>query len=116
MTTILLASNSARRRELIKLTGWDSIAISTAVIEEQLPNEPASEYVMRLAMDKSNAVRQDTRAEYSITADTIVVDNETIYGKPKDVEDARRILRALRGHSHIVMTAIALLCPRYTIT
>jgi MAF protein len=93
---------------LIKLTGWDSIAISTDVIEEQLPNEPASEYVMRLALDKSYAVRQDSRAEYSFTADTIVVDNETIYGKPKDAEDAHRMLKALRGHSHIVMTAIAL--------
>ncbi len=50
-----------------------------------------------------------TRADYILAADTIVVDGETIFGKPVDSEDARAILIALRGHTHQVMTAITLM-------
>ena len=108
MTKILLASNSARRRELIKLTGWDFAAIATDTNEDRLPAEPARDYVMRLAREKTRAVPQEAPGEYVLTADTIVVENETLFGKPIDAEDARRILRELRGHNHTVMTAIAL--------
>ncbi|MGA9398300.1 MAG: Maf family protein [Anaerolineaceae bacterium] len=108
MTKILLASNSARRRELIKLTGWDFTAIATNINEDRLPVEQAREYVIRLAREKAFVVPQEIPGEYILTADTIVVDNETLFGKPDDPEDARRILRGLRGHNHIVMTAIAL--------
>lgn len=108
MTKFLLASNSARRRELIKLTGWDFVAISTDIDENRLPCELAKDYVIRLAREKACAVSQDSGAEYILTADTIVLDNEITYGKPVNADDARRILKELRGHTHTVMTAIAL--------
>jgi MAF protein len=108
MTRILLASNSARRRQLIKLTGWDVVYTSADIDETRRPAESAREYVARLAREKACSVLLHTQAEWILAADTIVVDQETIYGKPTDAEDARSILWALRGHTHQVMTALTL--------
>jgi len=112
MNKVLLASNSARRRQLIKLTGWDVTFTSTDIDESRQPDEPAHEYVMRLAREKANAIQPSDQVMLILTADTIVVDRETIYGKPVSATDARDILWALRGHTHQVMTAIALVNPR----
>lgn len=92
----------------MKLTGWDYISVSTDIDEKRLPKESASEYVSRLAREKAIAAMQLTPIKYILAADTIVVDEDVIYGKPSSLDDAARILRLLRGHNHIVMTAIAL--------
>jgi septum formation protein len=109
MTRILLASNSARRRQLMTLTGWEVIHTSPDIDESRHINEPAFDYVTRLAKEKAEAVLHQTSETHVLAADTIVVDHETIFGKPEDTHDARSILFALRGHSHQVMTAITLI-------
>jgi septum formation protein len=109
MKTILLASNSARRRQLIQLTGWDVAYTSADINESRRPGEPAREYVARLAREKANTILNQNPGDYILAADTIVVDGETIYGKPIDIGEARSILMALRGHTHQVMTAIILI-------
>jgi septum formation protein len=112
MIKILLASNSARRRQLIKLTGWEVTVTSADIDEGRKPDEPAREYVLRLAREKADAMRPSDPVMLILAADTIVVDRETIYGKPASPTDARDILWALRGHTHQVMTAIALVDPK----
>jgi septum formation protein len=108
MVQILLASNSARRRELIQLTGWDVIMTAAEIDETRLANEPAKDHVLRLAREKARAVMNDALTDHILTADTIVVDRDIIIGKPANTEDAYRILQILRGHIHKVMTAITL--------
>ncbi len=109
MTKVLLASNSARRRQLIKLTGWEVALTSADIDERRKPGEPAREYVLRLALEKAGAIKPADQKTLMLTADTIVVDRETIYGKPGSTANAREILWALRGHTHQVMTAIVLI-------
>jgi septum formation protein len=108
MTKVLLASNSARRRDLIRLTGWDVSMTAADIDESRLPGEQAREYVLRLAREKATRIMPDEADSLILTADTIVVDQENIYGKPINADDARRMLQELRGHIHHVMTAIAL--------
>jgi septum formation protein len=109
MTRILLASNSARRRQLMTLTGWDVVHTSADIDESRQLNEPALNYVTRLAREKADAVFIQTSETHILAADTIVVDHETLFGKPENNSDARSILIALRGHRHQVMTAITLI-------
>jgi septum formation protein len=111
MAQILLASNSARRRQLIKLTGWNVSYASTDIDESRQPGEPARVYVTRLAGEKAHKMLNQTQADYILAADTIVVDGETIFGKPFNTDDALAILSALRGHTHQVMTALTLIYP-----
>ena len=108
MNKVLLASNSARRRQLIRLTGWDVTLTSADIDESRRTDEPAREYVLRLACEKADAIPPSDQGGMILTADTIVVDREAVYGKPVNATDARNILWALRGHAHQVMTAIAL--------
>ncbi len=107
---VFLASNSPRRRQLMTLTGLEFQVFPADVDETPLDGEPAHEYVQRLAASKARAVgaQVDPRT-LVIAADTTVVDGNQILGKPVDNEDARRMLQQLRGRSHQVFTAIALL-------
>ncbi len=116
---LILASNSPRRRELLKLGGWPFDTRPTEVDESQLSGETPREYVLRLAENKAVACLQnyhnngsDESAEADLVilaADTTVVDGGVILGKPGDPNEAVMMLRSLRGHSHQVHTAIALL-------
>ena len=104
----VLASNSPRRRQLFGLSGWDFTVIAADVDETPFENESPREYVVRLAQAKASAVQ--ARAEVDaviIGSDTTVVDGNEILGKPVDENDARRMLKQLRGRTHQVMTAIA---------
>lgn len=104
---LVLASNSPRRRELLTLTGW-TFSVSPADIDETpCPGEKPFDYVSRLAHEKALACREQG-AEMVLAADTIVVENGELLGKPAFRSDAFRMLRRLRGHEHSVMTAIAL--------
>ncbi len=110
---IFLASNSPRRRQLIALTGWNFQVNPANVDESQLPGEDPRSYVLRLAETKARAVTGMVPVGAVIlAADTIVVDGNEILGKPQDEADARRILVQLRGRSHQVYTALAVLDPR----
>lgn len=110
---LILASNSPRRREMLAWTGW-SFAIQPADADETpLPVEQPVDYVLRLAVEKARTVAQAAGAEAVIlAADTTVADGSELLGKPESAEDARRMLRQLRGCTHWVYSALALLDGR----
>lgn len=101
---LVLASQSPRRSELLRSAGI-SFRVQVADVDETpLPGEPAVEYVRRLARAKALAVQ----GELVLGADTVVVVDGQILGKPVDREDAARMLRLLSGRSHQVITGICL--------
>ena len=110
MMDVILASNSPRRRQLLGLTGLDFQVLPADVDETPFNGESASSYVQRLAASKAQVVAAQVDPEtLIIAADTTVVDGNQILGKPVDNGDAARMLWQLRGRSHQVYTAIALL-------
>ena len=102
---IILASASPRRRELLKTVVNDFKIITADINEEQSYNLPPLEAVIDIAKRKGLAVRKDHPNDVIISADTIVVLDNQIIGKPKDEEDAKRILKNLSGKTHQVITA-----------
>lgn len=108
--SLVLASNSPRRRQLLTLTGWHFNVSAADVDESQLANESPADYVLRLAETKARAVAgQAHKDQIILAADTTVVDGIDILGKPGDSIEAVRMLTRLRGHAHQVYTGIALL-------
>lgn len=105
--SVILASNSPRRRKLLALTGWTFISSPADIDETPLADEKPDVYVRRLAREKALAC-QTNQPGLILSADTIVVDNARLLGKPADREDAARMLVQLRGHSHRVMTSVAI--------
>jgi septum formation protein len=106
--TILLASNSPRRKQLLALGNWKFTVAVSDVDETQQANETPRDYVLRLAQAKALAVVEKAHPENIIIgSDTAVVDGNSILGKPKDGEDAARMLKQLRGHTHQVYTGVA---------
>jgi MAF protein len=110
-TTLILASNSPRRRQLLDLAGW-TFSVSAADVDESLSaNESPGDYVLRLAEAKARAtaVAVADVDQIVLAADTAVVDGQDILGKPKDEADAVAMLKRLRGHTHQVYSGITLL-------
>jgi MAF protein len=106
--SLILASNSPRRRQLLYLTGMPFVVSVADVDENQLANEKPADYVLRLAETKARAVAAEAD-QIVLAADTTVVDGSDILGKPKDESEAVVMLNRLRGHAHQVYTGIALL-------
>lgn len=107
-TIILLASNSPRRRQLLALGNWKFTVTVSDVDETQQANETPRDYVLRLAKAKALAVVEKAQHENIIIgSDTTVVDGNTILGKPQNGEEAARMLKQLRGHTHQVYTGVA---------
>jgi len=108
---LLLASSSQRRRELISLGGWSFNVRASNVPEIPAPGETPAAFVQRLSLDKARAVAaQGVEAgTFVIGADTIVVAEDQIIGKPTDAQDAIRILKQLRGGMHEVFTGLTIL-------
>jgi septum formation protein len=114
MTQFLLASGSPRRRELFALLGLPFDTAPAGMDESPHPDEPPAQMVVRLSQSKASAVSMSRSvplqsAAIVIAADTTVSLDGTPWGKPTDEADAGRILRALRGRTHQVHTAITLL-------
>ncbi len=109
MGKLVLASNSPRRRQLVSLGGWDFTVLVADVDETPLVDESPREYVIRLAKAKALAIQPRVEREAVIIgADTTVVHENSILGKPADEADAERMLKQLRGRTHQVYTALAL--------
>jgi MAF protein len=108
-TTILLASNSPRRKELLALGNWKFTVAVSDVDETQQDGESPKDYVLRLAQTKALVAVERAQGEdlVIIGSDTAVVDAGLILGKPRDTEDAARMLNQLRGHTHQVYTGVA---------
>ena len=110
MEKIILASKSPRRRELLAQIGVTfTVEISDA--DEHVCGDDPSEIVQELALRKAEAAaaRHAGESVTVIGADTIVVHADTILGKPKDADDARRMLRELSGNVHQVYTGVCVI-------
>lgn len=108
----ILASTSPRRRYLLGLMGWNFQVAPPDVNEDVLPGEAPRAYVLRLAERKAlTAGGQRNADSVIIAADTTVVDDDELLGKPQDEAEAEEMLRRLRGREHQVYTALAVLQP-----
>ena len=108
---VYLASGSPRRRELLQQIGVPFRVVGTAVDEGLLPGEAPAAYVTRLAAAKAEAGWERSRDATDVpvlAADTAVVLDGKILGKPADRQDAEGMLRQLSGRTHEVLTAVAL--------
>jgi septum formation protein len=103
-TLIYLASKSPRRRKLLKQLGIKFRSFSVNTIEEVLDGEHPVDCVKRLALEKMNRAKKKVRNGIIITADTIVVLDKEVIGKPKNRKDAINILSLLSGRVHTVYT------------
>jgi len=134
---LVLASNSPRRRQLLSLSGWEFSVLPVQVDERVIPAERPEDYVLRLARDKARAANRSRErplppetliiaADTAVADEIIVVEGENvanpgnlptpasgfrfdILGKPTDVEEAQSMLSQLRGHTHMVYSALAVL-------
>ena len=105
--SVILASQSPRRRQLLELVGIRHEVRPADIDESVHQGELPERYAERLAREKARTVAASDSSGLVIGADTIVVIDELILGKPKDVSDAERMLAMLSGRTHTVMTAVA---------
>ncbi len=103
---LVLASASPRRADLLTAAGYVFDVDPADTDESVHPGEGARDYALRVARDKAAAVRPRHPDEYVIAADTIVVVDGAILGKPQDEADASRMLGLLAGRVHEVVTAV----------
>jgi septum formation protein len=109
---IYLASHSPRRRQLLDQIHVTYQPLAINIDETPHPQESPQHYVQRLALAKARAARTLVDTIHPIlAADTAVVCDEQIFGKPTDTKDAKQMLTQLSGRGHQVMTAIALVTP-----
>ena len=112
---LILASASPRRAELLTAAGYAFEVMGTSVDETPATGESPAAYTLRVALDKAHAVTKQpgapsiVRDAVVLAADTEVVVDGRILGKPADPEDAARMLRLLSGRVHEVLTALAVL-------
>jgi len=107
---LILASCSPRRAELLRSAGYTFDVVVADVDESIRPGEPPSTYVRRLAAEKSAAAQKRTHDATAVIlgADTTVVVDGEILGKPRDDGEGREMLRRLSGKVHEVMTGVSL--------
>lgn len=109
--TLFLASQSPRRRELLNQVGVAFEPLDVVVDETPAPGEPARDYVRRVAREKAGAGLwqvSSVAGALVLGADTEVVLDGEIFGKPANAEDAARMLRRLSGRTHQVISAVAI--------
>ena len=102
--SIVLASASPRRTELMALAGIEFTVVPADICEDVLPGEVPADHVMRLSREKADAVAATHDGRFFIGADTVVVLDGAILGKPTDGADALRMLSGLSGRNHEVIT------------
>ena len=108
---LILASSSPRRQELLRETGVPFQVHAANINEDQIAEEAPIEYALRLAREKAEAVAVRFPQSYVLGADTIVVIDGQVLGKPRDQKDAAHMLRLLSGREHEVTTAVSLIAP-----
>ena len=105
--TIVLASASPRRSELMGLAGIPCTVVPADICEDVLPGEQPAEHVERLSREKAQAVAGKVPGRFFIGSDTVVVLENRIMGKPGDESHAYEMLASLSGRTHEVITGIA---------
>ncbi|MBI3679893.1 MAG: septum formation inhibitor Maf [Acidobacteria bacterium] len=103
---LILASQSPRRQEILRNAGFSFIVQAASVAEIRRPGEEPEQYARRLAREKAACV--DPGENAVLAADTIVLTDSHMLGKPTDPDDAARMLRLLSGRDHQVLTAVCL--------
>lgn len=106
---LVLASGSPRRAEILNSVGWEFTKIVPDIDESESDGESPEDYVQRLALEKAAAISQRYPDLLVLAADTTVVIENIILGKPNDLDDARRMLKLLSGKWHDVLTGIAII-------
>lgn len=104
---LILASASPRRAELLGAAGLEFAVRPVDIDEQPLAGEPPRDYVLRVARDKARACPAGPD-EAVLAADTAVIVDDLILGKPADAADAARMLRLLSGRTHLVLTGVVL--------
>lgn len=105
--TLILASASPRRRELLTTLDLPFSVMPAHVDERHHAAEPPESYVVRLAQEKAGQLAEQFPSTWVLGADTVVVLDHHILGKPADAAAARAMLRRLSGREHTVMTGVA---------
>jgi len=106
---LVLASGSPRRSELLTSVGWPFEKVVADIDEATIEGESPDDYVVRLAREKAETVAAKLDANAIVLgADTTVVIDREIIGKPTDLDDARQMLRLLSGRTHEVLTGVAI--------
>ena len=118
---IVLASASPRRRELLAQAGFIFEVVPSSIPEIRKPSESAIAFATRLAREKAQDVASrltgnDLQTALILGADTVVVAEDEVLGKPVDEVDARRMLRLLAGRTHMVVTGVCMLRGEYVDT
>jgi septum formation protein len=109
---LILASTSPRRREIVSLLGVPFDVAAPRYEEIHDPRVPPERQAMHFALEKARSVQSPDAVV--IGSDTVVVLDDVVLGKPVDLDDARRMLTMLRGRTHRVVTAVAVLAPDRT--
>lgn len=109
---VCLASVSPRRRELLTQIGVPHKVVGAHIDEAVFPGELPRDYVMRMARQKAQAIRDRGEVLPVLAADTTVVLDDVIYGKPRDREEGVAMLQRLSDRTHEVLTAVAIADPR----
>ena len=107
--SLILASASPRRRELLQQVGIPFLVIPSNAVEDVLPNETPADYALRVAEAKAREVATKHTGSVVLGADTIVTIDRQILGKPRDNADGQRMLHLLSGRNHQVMTAFVVI-------
>ncbi|HAK55189.1 MAG: Maf family protein [Vicinamibacterales bacterium] len=105
---LLLASSSPRRADLLASAGYAFDVAPADVDETPRPDEAPETYVVRLAADKAAAVARTAANRVVLAADTVVVVDGELFGKPRDDTEAGAMLRRLSGQEHEVLTGVAM--------
>lgn len=108
---LILASASPRRADLLRAAGIPFDVRAADIDERVQPGEPATTYVERVSRAKAQAVLDASAGRVVLAADTIVVVDGAIFGKPVNDDDSARMLSALSGRAHEVLTSVCLACP-----
>ncbi len=112
--TLLLASNSPRRQQLLRDAGFE-FTVKVKDTNEDFPKTmPVDEVPAFLARKKAEAFREELGNQIVLTADTIVVIDKDILNKPKDASEAREMLRKLSGRQHQVITGVCVMTAENT--
>lgn len=113
---LILSSNSPRRKQLLQELGF-SFEVKTVDFDEDFPNEmPASEVARYLAIGKNNAHREVLDNELILTADTVVVFQNRVLGKPTSISEAMQVLKELSDNVHDVYSGVCISSLEKTIS
>ena len=105
---LILASKSSRRKDILKMVGMPYKSITPKISEKEYlsdTSKDAKSIALTIAKEKAKLIAEENLDSIVLSADTIVVLDNEVIGKPKDIEDAKVILNRLSGNKHSVITA-----------